>query len=133
MILKDTDKKSVKINMITVSDSEKAEFCYDGYFQIKNGKKYLIYSDENEKCSLVGDGQAFRISKLKSGGTMVFEKDAEHICSYSTPMGNIPLCVAATAVEDKLCENGTLLLEYGLSVPDTEPIKNKITITIEEI
>ena len=48
MILKDTEKKSVKINMLTVSDSEKAEFSYEGYFQIKNGKKYLIYTDENE-------------------------------------------------------------------------------------
>lgn len=133
MILKDTEKKQVRIKMETVSDSEKMNYKYTGFFQIKNGKKYLMYSDKTEKCSITSDGKIVRLSRFGSKSTMVFEHGCEHISSYLTPLGSLPLTVSAKAVSDKLCEDGTLFLEYNLSVGETEPIENKIKITIEEI
>ncbi|MBQ8605721.1 MAG: DUF1934 domain-containing protein [Clostridia bacterium] len=131
--MRDTEKKEVRIRMETVSDSEKMSYKYNGFFQIKNGKKYLMYSDGNEKCSVTSDGKIVRLSRFTTKSTMIFEKDSEHISSYLTPMGSLPLCVATKTVSDKLCEDGTLFLKYNLSVGDTEPIENKIKITIEEI
>ena len=133
MILKNTDKKNVRIMMKTFQENEMFEHSYLGSFQIKNGKKYLIYNDDFEKCSVTSDGKIIRLTRFKSGTTMTFEQGAEHIGGYDTPMGRLALCVSTDAVSDKLCQNGTLTLEYKLSVGQTEPVNSKINITIEEI
>lgn len=133
MILKDTDKINVSISMQTFQNSEKFTNNYTGTFQIKNSKKYLIYKDEYEKCSLVIDENVVRLNKFSSGTVMTFEKDCEHICSYATPMGRLALSVVALEITDSLCQGGTLAIEYIVSVVETEPINNKIYIKIEEI
>jgi uncharacterized beta-barrel protein YwiB (DUF1934 family) len=64
---------------------------------------------------------------------MIFEKDAEHITSYATPLGNIPMCIRTLKLSEKLDETGTLDIEYNISIGESEPVKNIINVKIEEI
>ncbi len=133
MTLKNTDKKNVQIFMKTLQEDEVSDHSYKGTYQIKNDNKYLIYNDGFEQCSVICDKSTVRLRRFKSGSVMTFEKNAEHISSYMTPMGNLPLSVVTDVIEDRLEQNGTLLLEYSISIGETKPVKNKINITIKEI
>lgn len=127
-----TEKIPVKISMQTSQEGETLCYDYTGFFQIKNRKKYLVYNDGAEKCSLTVSDGLVRMSRFKSESVMTFEQNAEHISNYVTPMGVMPLAVRTESVSDSLCQNGTLSMEYNLSLGGSEPVKNKIIIKIEE-
>ena len=132
MILKNTDRKPVRVTMATCHDGEKILQSYNGSFQIKNGKKFLLYTEADEKCSITSDGKTVRINRFQSGRSLVFEENTEHICSYSTPAGTIVMTVLAGKITDNL-EDGSLVIEYSLALSEEIPVNYKINITIEEI
>ena len=119
--------------MKTFQDSEIMEHTYTGTYQIKNGKKYLMYNDGFENCLLTSDGEIVNLRRYKSGTVMIFEKNAQHVTSYITPMGTMPLSVVTQDISDKLAYREELSVRYSLSIGETSPVENKINITIEEI
>ena len=119
--------------MKTYQESEVFEYSYTGSYQIKNGKKYIMYNDGFEKCLLTSDEKIVCLRRYSSDSVMIFEKDTEHITSYVTPMGSMPLSVVAKDVSDKLYNDKTLSVRYLISVGNTEPVENIINIKIEEI
>ena len=132
MILKNTDKKIVRVVMTTFQDGESIIQSFNGSFQIKNGKKYLMYTETDEKCSLTSDGTLVRLNRYDSGRSLIFEQGEQHISTYMTSAGPITLTTDTFKITDNL-ENGTLSIDYALFFEGQEPIKNKINIKIEEI
>lgn len=108
--------------------------CFEDRFEcraqmyIKNGAVYIVYTHEDETCSVKAAGGHVVILRHKSGSRIELECGREYASQYS----GLELRAAASAVDNRLCTDNILTLRYRLSVGGTES-KNTVIIKTEEI
>ena len=110
-------------------------FNYIGEYDIKNGKDYLLYSEENPRVNTIikADNHSAVISRTGDmQSIMRIVPNEEHSMCYKTPHGTFDMCVCGIAVENQI-ESGYLLLKYELKTQFGTIGINTIEITIKEV
>lgn len=75
------------------------------------------------------------ITMLRSGAVntaMVFEDRKRHICIYSVPAVNFEICIGTVRVENRLLEEGRLLLDYYMEIHGVQTEHCKLEITVRD-
>ncbi|MBQ2274782.1 MAG: DUF1934 domain-containing protein [Clostridia bacterium] len=110
-------------------------FNYIGEYDIKNGKDYLLYSEENPRVNTIikADNHSAVISRTGDmQSIMRIVPNEEHALSYKTPHGTFEMSVCGIKVENRL-NDGSLLLKYELKTQFGTIGINTIEITIKEV
>lgn len=116
---------------------EQMEIRAKGLHSIKNGKYYVIYTDEAEDGASVRnilkfDGESLDVSKIGTTRTNMFYKAGhKHTDIYRTPFGEYDMCIETeeyTFNEDS--DRYQLAIVYNLALGGNHVSKCKVEIQI---
>ncbi len=133
--------KNVKIRLKSTiispdGDRESNVFLYDGKYDIKNEKHYISY-DENEQNThtiVKVDADSAVISRTGDmQSTMKIIENSKTNMPYHTPHGVFDMIVSGIRINNRLCDERQLLLEYTLDTEHGVIGHNIIEITLEEV
>ena len=122
---------------------EPTELLLEGELVTDGHRTELIY-EEDEFSGMAGTlttigfdrTQPEVITLMRSGivrTALVFEKNRRHMCLYNTPFSDFEICVHALRVENRICENGTLELDYLIEIHGACAEHCKISIDFHRI
>lgn len=124
-------------NKQTFSDHEECiEITSIGKFYLKNGKFYILYKEYAEigevSVMVKADGNNVTIRRRgASNATMNYSEGHSEEVLYKIPYGDIVFELRTNFVDNRLSENGgVLVIDYDL-VLNHEAYNNEITIEIE--
>ena len=128
--------KSVQENSDQVSDG--IEFFAAGSYYLKNGVKYIRYTEQGEGMEQINttvkvEGDE-RVTVMRHGPQqyrLVLSKGERQHSLYKTEFGEILLGVSGTKIKSELNEEGgTLHLEYLLDVNNAVISRNTLDISV---
>ncbi|MBO5938457.1 MAG: DUF1934 domain-containing protein [Clostridia bacterium] len=111
-----------------------------GALEQKDGRIELSY-DETEVTGMEGSRTAVSFSENASGvvsmiregmvsTVLIFEEGKRHHCVYNTPIMPFEVCVHTLKVDNRLCEDGILLLDYIVEIRGAQAERTKFQMEI---
>lgn len=126
---------TLKTTIVADGQTDVTEFNYNGQYDFKNEKHYIVYKEENPSVNTIikVDENSAIISRTGDMQSImrVLPRE-EHAMSYKTPHGTFPMTVCGIKVENRL-NRGYLLLKYELKTQFGTIGINTIEITIKEV
>ncbi len=89
-------------------EEERTQQVWTGIYSCRNGKHFVIYEEDDgeghrTQNTIKADRDGFEITKRGAGCTyLVFQPGRQHVCSYETPFGPLPLQLKTRTVEMEL-------------------------------
>ena len=111
-----------------------------GALEQKDGRVELSY-DETEVTGMEGSRTAVSFSESASGvvsmiregmvsTVLIFEEGKRHHCVYNTPIMPFEVCVHTLKVDNRLREDGVLLLDYIVEIRGAQAERTKFQMEI---
>ncbi len=132
----------IKGTQSTDGDSDVIELTTLGSLAFKNGKYYVIYSENDKdtgltvKTTLKAEGDD-KVTLIRSGAVdsrLIIEKGQRSKCFYSAGVGQLVLGVFGEEIVNRLDESGgRLSMTYTIDVENNLLSTNKVEINIREI
>ncbi len=130
-------------DMLGSDETSEIELCTEGTLSINNEGCIEIAYMENEddeqlktRSKIIfspADPELVIMSKEGAMNAILsFEEGKLHICTYDTPFMPIKVYVTSSRVDNRLINDGELLLNYVLSLNDTEPQHFIVEVKIKE-
>lgn len=126
----------------TIEDdnTDSAELVTTGSYNIKNGKRYIIYKEYNDETPpkshttfiKIEDDNNVTISRRGDiYSDLVLEKGCRHQCHYETPLGTLIMGIYTEKINNNLTDNGgSIFMEYCIDFNSDFVSRNTCSIKI---
>lgn len=117
---------------------EQFETSAKGVHYVKNGKHYVMYTEESEdglsvRNILKFDGDSLKVSKIGTTKTNMYYKSGhKHVDVYRTPLGEYDMCIETE--EYVLSEKDSayeIIIGYNLELGGSHVSKCRVEIVVE--
>ncbi len=132
---------TIKGSQIIDGENDSVEVMTVGAYEIKNGKKYIIYKEYVEdssdpKTTIVKYENEDKVSITnpnRGESRLILEKSKRHLCHYNTPMGDLIVGVSTHNINSTLGDDGGVLeVSYSLDFNSDTASKNSFYIQVKK-
>lgn len=120
-------------------ESDSIEVLTLGSYELRNGKRYIIYKEYIEgvsepKTTIVkfeSESLVSIINPSSNQSRLSLETNKRHLCHYATPVGDLLVGVSTESIQSTLDDNGgTLEVKYTLDFNSNIASVNKFFIEV---
>lgn len=122
-------------------DEDVIEITTLGKYAQKNGASFIIYKESEATgfdgmtttLKVEGDQKVTMTRRGSHRSSLIIEKNARHLCHYSTDFGDLMVGVSANQINTSMGKNGgDLYFKYTLDINSSLASENEIYINIKE-
>ena len=135
------DERLDELMAMGEEEPETGEMLVEGRLITTTHRVELVYEEElssefGPTLTRIGFDRACpeMITMLRSGAVntaMVFEDRRRHICIYNAPAVGFEVCISTVKVENRLLDEGSLLLDYYMEIHGVQTEHCRIELTIQ--